>query len=60
MNYAVVVLMFILFVATAYWYIHGRRYYIGPRPHAHVEHGVIIEDPSDGANDQEKANAPYP
>ncbi|KAK3360235.1 amino acid permease [Lasiosphaeria hispida] len=37
MNYAIVILAFVLLVATGYWYIHGRRFYTGPRTHAHVE-----------------------
>ena len=55
MNYAVVVLMFVLVVATAYWFIHGRKFYIGPRTHAHLEHGEIVEDTGKVINDQEKA-----
>jgi hypothetical protein len=55
MNYAVVILTFVLIVATAYWFIHGRHFYTGPRTHAHVADGEIIEDASDSANDQEKS-----
>ncbi|KAH8879999.1 amino acid permease [Thozetella sp. PMI_491] len=58
MNYAVVILLFILLVATVYWYINGRHYYVGPRAHAHIEHGVIVEDgsdvPTEGPTDPEK------
>ena len=59
MNYAVVILVFVLLVALIYWFIHGRHYYTGPRSHAHVEHGVIIEDETDTpAEDQEKGPGP--
>lgn len=30
MNYAVVVFVFVLLFATAFWYTHGRHYYAGP------------------------------
>ena len=60
MNYAVVILFFVLFVALIYWFIHGKDYYTGPRSHAHVEQGVIIDDESDTTpvDDQEKGPDP--
>ncbi|KAK3685428.1 amino acid permease [Podospora appendiculata] len=58
MNYAVVILTFILVIATAYWFIHGQQFYTGPRTHAHIDiaHGHIVVDESDSptVEDQEK------
>lgn len=60
MNYAVVILFFVFFVALGYWFIHGRFYYTGPRTHAHVEGGVIIAaDSTENVNDPEKSGAAY-
>ena len=36
MNYAVVFLAFILFVATVWWFLHGRRTYTGPIMQAEI------------------------
>ncbi len=56
MNYAVVILVFVFLLALAYWFIAGRFYYTGPRTHAHIEAGAIIEDESnDAIDDPEKA-----
>jgi hypothetical protein len=57
MNYAVVILAFVMIVACAYWFIHGRTYYYGPRVNAHVIDGAIVlqEDSAESSNDQEKA-----
>ncbi|KAI0134127.1 amino acid permease [Xylariales sp. AK1849] len=46
MNYAVVILAFVFFLATGYWFLRGHKYYIGPRTHAHVSNGDILEAPS--------------
>ncbi|KAG8158462.1 hypothetical protein KVR01_011584 [Diaporthe batatas] len=46
MNYAVVILAFVLLFSLVYWYIAGRKYYVGPRTEAHVVDGMIIKDPS--------------
>ncbi len=55
MNYAVVILFFVLLVALVYWFIHGRHYYTGPRSHAHIDHGLIIDESEETPNDAEKA-----
>jgi hypothetical protein len=55
MNYAVVILVFVLLLSTLYWFIHGRTYYKGPLTHAHVEGGHVVNDDKDGIPDQEKA-----
>lgn len=56
MNYAVVILVFVLLVALVYWFIAGRKYYIGPRTRAHVVDGRIVKDENEGRiNDSEMA-----
>ena len=56
MNYAVVILVFVLLVALVYWFIAGRKYYVGPRTRAHVVNGMIVKDDSEGpVNDSEMA-----
>ena len=58
MNYAVVILAFVMIIATAYWFIHGRTYYTGPRVTAHVvDGGVVLTEESDKASDPEKRPA---
>lgn len=55
MNYAVVILAFVLLFSLAYWFIAGKKYYVGPRTHAHVVDGMIIKDPSESElRDREK------
>ena len=55
MNYAVVILVFVLLVALVYWFIAGRKYYTGPRTRAHIANGMIVKDDSEGPlNDSEK------
>ncbi|KAI9726161.1 MAG: hypothetical protein M1828_001834 [Chrysothrix sp. TS-e1954] len=44
MNYCVVIVVGVMAFAVAYWYIAGRKYYIGPRVKAQV---VIGEEGSD-------------
>lgn len=46
MNYAVVILAFVMFLATGYWFLKGRKYYTGPRTTAHIVNGGIVEDDS--------------
>ena len=58
MNYAVVILAFVMIIATAYWFIHGRTYYTGPRVTAHVvDGGVVLTEESDKASDPDKRPA---
>lgn len=58
MNYAVVILAFVMFVATAYWYIHGRTYYTGPRVTAHVVNGgVVLTEDNEKLSDSEQKPA---
>lgn len=55
MNYAVVILAFVLLVSLIYWHIAGKKYYVGPRTEAHVVDGMIIKDPSESElRDREK------
>ncbi|KAJ0119954.1 mino acid permease [Diaporthe amygdali] len=55
MNYAVVILAFVLLFSLVYWFIAGRKYYVGPRTEAHVVDGMIIKDPSESElRDREK------
>ena len=58
MNYAVVILTFVLLFALVYWFVHGKDYYTGPRTHAHIDHGVIVNDESDSPNDKERGPEP--
>lgn len=46
MNYAVAILLFVFVLASVYWWLRGRFYYIGPRHQAHLENGVIVPDDS--------------
>lgn len=46
MNYAVVILAFVFLLATSYWFVRGRKYYIGPRSQTHVVNGGVVEDPA--------------
>ncbi|ORY68703.1 amino acid permease [Pseudomassariella vexata] len=58
MNYAVVILAFVFLLATGYWFVAGHKYYIGPRTHARVVSGAVIEEPSlEVLQDYEKAVA---
>lgn len=59
MNYAAVILVFVFLLATAYWFLRGRKYYTGPRTQAHVVDGHIIRDDSAELGDQEKAAAGF-
>ena len=57
MNYAVVIMAFVLLVAIIYWFIAGRLYYTGPRTHARVVDGMVVSDESgERLGDQEKGN----
>lgn len=47
MNYAVVILAFVFVVSLGYWFIAGKKYYIGPRTNAHIVDGVVIAQPSE-------------
>ncbi|KAK3941219.1 amino acid permease [Diplogelasinospora grovesii] len=61
MNYAVVILVFVLLLSTTYWFIHGRHYYTGPRTNqAHVtsDGHIANNDESDNSvSNREKAVA---
>jgi hypothetical protein len=50
MNYAVVILAFVMILATSYWFIHGRSYYVGPRVTAHVHNGGVV--PAESESDK--------
>ncbi|KAI9781724.1 MAG: Amino-acid permease 2 [Geoglossum umbratile] len=55
MNYAIVILAFVLLLATIYWFIGGRFYYTGPRTHTRIANGVIVGgDIAETPADQEK------
>ncbi|KAI7775566.1 hypothetical protein LA080_006577 [Diaporthe eres] len=55
MNYAVVILAFVLLFSLVYWFIAGRKYYVGPRTEAHVVDGMIIKEPTESElRDREK------
>ncbi|KAK3378576.1 amino acid permease [Podospora didyma] len=54
MNYAVVILFFVFLVATVYWFVHGRQYYIGPLTRAHVEGGEIISGEGESINGKDE------
>jgi uncharacterized membrane protein YqiK len=55
MNYAVVILAFVLLVAIVYWFIAGQSYYTGPRTNAKVVNGMVVSDDSaETLGDQEK------
>lgn len=56
MNYAVVIMFFVFVLSLSYWFIAGRKYYTGPRTHAHIVNGMIVKDASESElNDREKA-----
>lgn len=58
MNYAVVILAFVMIIATAYWFLHGRTYYTGPRITAHIVDGaVVLADDNEKLSDSEKRPA---
>ncbi|KAB5535165.1 amino acid permease [Coniochaeta sp. 2T2.1] len=58
MNYAVVILAFVMIVATVYWYIHGQTYYTGPRVTAHIVNGgVVLTEGDEKLSDSEKRPA---
>lgn len=58
MNYAVVILAFVMLVATVYWYIKGKKYYTGPRVTAHVvDGGVVLTEDNEKLSDSEKRPA---
>jgi uncharacterized membrane protein YqiK len=55
MNYAIVVLAFVLLLAVVYWFISGRFYYIGPRTQTRIVNGMVVSDDSaEAMGDQEK------
>jgi uncharacterized membrane protein YqiK len=57
MNYAVVILAFVLLVAIVYWFIAGRFYYTGPRTHTKIVNGMVVSDDSaETLGDQEKGS----
>lgn len=57
MNYAVVILAFVMLIATVYWYIAGRKYYTGPRTTAHIVDGrVVAAEETDKLSDPEKSS----
>ncbi|RKU49674.1 hypothetical protein DL546_009786 [Coniochaeta pulveracea] len=61
MNYAVVILAFVMILATAYWYIHGRTYYVGPRVTAQLHNdGIVPVDRESDREDPEKSPAGLP
>jgi hypothetical protein len=58
MNYAIVIIGFVFFLATGYWFVAGRKYYIGPRTHARIVNGDIVVAPTaEEIPDYEKAVA---
>lgn len=58
MNYAVVILAFVMLCATVYWYAKGRKFYTGPRVTAHVvDGGVVLTDDQTEMSDPEKRPA---
>ncbi|KAJ9164654.1 Amino acid permease [Coniochaeta hoffmannii] len=58
MNYAVVILAFVMLLATGYWYLKGRKYYTGPRVTAHiVDGGVVLTEDNEKLSDSEKRPA---
>jgi uncharacterized membrane protein YqiK len=55
MNYAIVILAFVLLLAIVYWFIGGRFYYTGPRTHTRIVNGMVVSDDSaETLGDQEK------
>lgn len=55
MNYAVVILTFVFLISMGYWFIAGKKSYVGPRTHAHVVDGMVVTKPSQSElNDGEK------
>jgi hypothetical protein len=59
MNYAVVILAFVLLVSYGYWFAQGKYYYSGPRTRAHIVNGVVIEDELAKLQDQENSSPPF-
>ncbi|KAL1869187.1 hypothetical protein VTK73DRAFT_3323 [Phialemonium thermophilum] len=57
MNYAVVILAFVMIVAYAYWFIRGHKYYTGPRSNAQIIGGTIVVRDGAAQTDQEKGVA---
>lgn len=58
MNYAIVIIGFVFLLATGYWFVAGRKYYTGPRTHARIVNGDIVEaTPAGELPDYEKAAA---
>lgn len=56
MNYAVAVLVLVLLFSVIYWYAAGRKFYTGPRTHAHIENGRAVVD--EVITDPEKVSVP--
>lgn len=56
MNYAIVIMAFVLLLSLSYWFIAGRKHYTGPRTQTHVVNGGFVDAPSESdMNDREKA-----
>jgi len=56
MNYASVVLVFVLLFSLVYWFLGGRKTYNGPRTHAHIANGEVVSI-EEVLPDEEKASA---
>lgn len=54
MNYAVVYLAGILFMAAVYWFIAGRKFYTGPLIEAEVMEGSLDQDRSSEEDDKKQ------
>ncbi|KAK0740477.1 amino acid permease [Schizothecium vesticola] len=52
MNYASVVLTFVIAFSIGHWFVRGRKHYTGPRSHAHIANGEVVID--ENLLDQEK------
>jgi len=52
MNYASVVLTFVIAFSIGHWFVRGRKHYTGPRSHAHIVNGDVVID--ENLLDQEK------
>ena len=48
MNYNSVILVGVVVITTAWWFIHGRRKYPGPKLSNLYVDGKIVEMPKDG------------
>jgi uncharacterized membrane protein YqiK len=58
MNYAVVILAFVMILATGYWWAKGRNYYTGPRVTAHVvDGGIVLAEDNEKLSDSEQKPA---